>query len=470
VAAVAVVSLLVLPGSALAGGPGLWTNLAPVDNGGATVGMLRTGDGQLHLVWLRKQAANGTHSYGTSRITLAGKLLATGTALSGWTSLEADPQLVPFGTGERLIFEGNTGTTGCYHDGVVFTATSTDGSTWSLAQGSMSFHTAGVGTLAATTESNGTPVAAFASGGLFHVGVDPSCPATSPDGTIPVAQGNTPNNPSTVTASDGSVWVATFQAFQKEGYFVTRILPTAGPLMEAPDSKSTAAKNNQPLEPVALAARPGGGVYMAYCVANSSQPCVHIDLWKVGAPKPMAVPGSAHVTNGRVSLTATPEGRLWVTWYDGAKNVFHSVRTNTAGTSFGAMTTIKPPPHNTASNVYDLQTDGSSGRLDIVINAQIQIGTTFPDDLFHTQILPGLSLHATPRVFSHKKAAIVTFTVADAGQPVAGAKVSCPSKTGTTTSAGRVKLHFKKGTPAGFHVCTATKPGYNPAKVTLKVK
>ncbi len=290
------------------------------------------------------------------------------------------------------------------------------------------------------------------------------------DGTIPVAQGNTPNNVSTVTASDGSIWVATFQAFQNMGYFVTRILPTAGPLIKVPASKANPAHNNQPLEPVALAARVGGGVYVAFCVSNSSQPCVHVDLWKEGSSKPMTVPGSANVQGARVALTATPQGRLWVSWYDGTKNVIQAVRTNTAGTSFGARTTIKPPAGVLSNNVFAVQNQGSSGRLDIIINAQIKVGTSYPVDLFHTQILPGLSLHATPRVFSHTKAATVSFTVADAGQPVAGAKVSCPSKTGTTSTAGQAKLHFSKGTPVGFHVCTATKPGYNPAKVTLKVK
>ena len=470
VTAVALVSVLVLPGSALAGAPNVWTKLGTVDNGADTVGMARTGDGQLHLVWEKKQASNGTHGYGTATITLAGKLLATGTALSGWTSLENDPQLVRDGGGLRLIFEGGTGNSGCQATGTVLTETSTNGKSWNFVQGSMSHGSAGTGVLAATDESNGTtPVATFGSGHFFHVGVDPSCPAASLDGMVPVAQGNSPSNPAIVTASDGSIWVATFQAFSKEGYFVDRILPTEGPLTEAPGSKSTASQNNQPLEPVALAARAGGGVYMAYCVASSSQPCAHIDLWKVGSSKPTVVPGSASVTNYRVSLAATPQGRLWVTWSDGGKNVIHAVRTNTTATAFGTVRTIKPPPHSPPSDVFDVQTQGSSGRLDVVVNAEIQTGTTYPDDLFHTQILPGLSLHASPRVFSHKKAATVTFTVADAGQPVAGAKVSCPGKTGTTTTAGQVKLHFSKGTPVGFHVCTATKPGYNPAKVTLKV-
>lgn len=470
VGAATLLSLLALPGSSWAGGPGKWTKLATVDNAADTFGMLRTTDGNLHLVWLKSRASNGTHSYGTSTISLAGKLLATGTALSGWMTLEPDPQLVTYGSGMRLVFEGNTGPiTSCYEKGAVFTETSTNGTAWNLVTGSMSHDTAGVGNLAATAEPNGTPVATFAGGGFFHVGVDPSCPATQPDGAVPVATGNAPSNPAIVTASDGSVWVATYQAFQKQGYFVARILPSVGPLMEAPASNATAAHNNQPLEPVALAARVGGGVYMAYCVSNSSQLCARIDLWKVGSPKPMVVPGSKNTIAARVALTAAPQGRLAVTWFNSAngKSVIHSVRTNTAATSFGVLGTIKVPAHT--NSVTDVQTQDSSGRQDVLINAQIQAGTQFPLELLQTQILPGLSVKASPTTFSHKKPATVTFTVLDAGQPVSGAKVGCLGKSATTSTTGQAKLHFSKGTAPGKHTCTIQHANYNFGKTKLKV-
>ena len=458
---------LVIPASSWAGGPGVWTKLATIDDGGATFGMARTANGDLHLVWLKKRASNSTQSYGTSTISLAGKLLATGTAISGWMTLEHDPQLVTDGSGLRLIFEGNTGNSGCFAAASVFTATSANGTSWSLVNGSMDQHTVGVGNLAATTESDGTtPVATFAAGALFHVGVDTNCPAAASDGTAPVATGNSPSNPAIVTASDGSVWVASYQAFQKQGYFVTRILPTAGPLLEAPGSAASAAHNNEPLEPVALAARAGGGVYMAYCVASSSQPCVHIDLWRVGSSKAMIVPGSANTIGARVALAAGPQGRLAVAWYDATKTLIHAVRTNTSATSFGIVRTIKPPAGT--SSFTDMQAEDSTGRLDVLINDQLST-TGSPVDLFHSQILPGMSLRASPSTFSHTKATSVTFTAGDAGEPVAGAKVSCLGKSGTTSSAGQVKLNFKKGTPAGKHVCTSSKAGYNPGQTTITV-
>lgn len=468
VGAIAAVSVLAFPAFAWAGGPGVWTKLASTDNSSDTAGMLRTADGQLHLVWLAKRASNNTLSYKTSTISLAGKLVATGSALSNWQGLEPDPQLVRDGSGMRLVFEGNTGSSGCFANGVVFTETSPNGKAWTLVTGSMDQHTAGVGNLAATVESDGTtPVAAFASGSLFHVGVDPNCPASSPDGTNPPAPKNSQSNPAIVTDShDGSVWVATYQTFAEQGYWVDRILPSQAAAIEAPGSAGTALKNNQPLEPVALAPRAGGGVFMAYCTTTSSQPCAHIDLWKVGSSNPKVVPGSKNVSGARVALTAGPNGRLWLAWYDGGKNVVHAVRTNTAGTSFGVVRTIKPPSHTDFLN--SIQAQGSSGRLDVIVNDQLST-SGIPVDLFHSQVLAGLSLKAQPGKFSHTKATTVTFTVTDAGQAVSGSTVSCIGKKGTTGSTGKVKITYPKGTATGKHVCTASKSGYNPGKTTIRV-
>jgi hypothetical protein len=472
VAAIAGLSMLAVPGAALAGGPGVWTRLGTTDSGGESFGMLRTADKNLHLVWLAKKASNTTQSYGTSTISVAGKLLATGTALSGWASLAPDPRLVPNGSGIRLIFNGNTGSSGCYIEGEIFTATSANGSTWNLVNGSLDQGTVGVGNISATVESNHTtPVAVFAGGHFFHVGVDPSCPAVGADGIITPTAGSNQGNPAAVTdAKTGAVYVAWFQAFVKQAYWVERILPNPGPPMEAPDSAThvTPFENNQPNEPVALAARPGGGVYMAYCVADSAEPCAHVDLWKVGSPKPMVVPGSSHATGARVALAGDTLGNMSVAWFNDASNinVIHSVRTNIPVTRWGAVRSTPTPPKT--FGFEDLQAEGSSARLDLLIADQL--GTPgFPIGLFQTQVLPGLTFTATPTSFSDKKSKTVSFTVTDAGQPIHSAFVTCLGKSGSTNSAGTVKLKFPKGAAKGDHRCTASHVDYAAATLTLKV-
>jgi hypothetical protein len=431
--------------------------------------MLRTADGALHLVWQAVPASNETHSYGTSTISITGKLLATGTALSGWATLEPDPQLIRDGSGMRLVFEGSTGASGCYFDATVFTETSSDGSTWALAQGSLDSHTAGVGNLAATTELDGvTPVALFAGGHLFHVGVDPNCPAAALDGSISQTVGGAASNPAIATdPATGAVWAAWYQSFAKQGYWVDQILPTEAAPVEVPGSAATASENNQPLEPVALVARPqGGGLYMAYCAASSDQQCAHIDLWKVGSSTVEVVPGSTNTTGTRVALAAGTAGRLSVLWYDEGTNVIHAVRTNTSVTKFGALRTIKPPPHT--GQIIGIAGDGTFGRLDIVAADRVSTGNS-PLELFHTQSLAGLTLTAKPTTFSHKKAKAVAFKVTDAGQAVEGATVSCLGKKKKTSASGKLKLKFHKGSPMGKHVCNATKALYNIAKLTIKV-
>jgi hypothetical protein len=464
----AAMSALAVPAASRAGGPGVWTKLAAVDGGTATPGMLRTPDGSLHLVWQGVPASNNTHSFGWSTISLTGKLLGTGTVLSGWQSLEPDPQLIRDGSGMRIVFEGGTGTGGCYYDAAVFTDTSTDGSTWTLAQGSLDSHTAGVGNLAATTEADGmTPVAVFAGGHLFHVGVDPNCPATAPDGTISQTVGSAASNPAVATdAAGGAVWAAWYQGFVKQGYWADQLLPAEGAPIEAPGSAATASQNNQPLQPVALLARPGGGVYMAYCTATATEPCAHIDLWKVGSAKAQVVPGSTDSTDTRVALAVGTAGRLSVVWYDGSKNVIHAIRTNTSVTAFGALRTLKPPPNT--FEVRGIAADGTFGRLDIVLT-DLPGTNNAPVELFQTQSLAGLSLSESATKFSHKKAKSVTFTVTDAGQAVSGATVSCLGKKGKSSAGGNVRLTFKKGAAVGKHVCNATKALYNIAKITIKV-
>ena len=456
VGSVAALVVLALPGSSWAGGPGHWTKLATVDQSFSTLSLLRTHDDNLHVAWLAKRASNLTQSFRISTISDFGKLLSTSTPLSGWNSLQPDVQLVHDGSGLRLIFEGGTGSSGCYDSGAVFTMTSSDGNHWALGTGSVSHGTVGNGNLAATTKLDGvTPVAVFAAGHAYHVGVDSSCPAAGSDGVVAMTPGSAPENPQVVTdQASGATWDGWYQSFEKQGYWVDQILPTHGAPIEAPHGGATPTQNNQPNEPVALAARPGGGVYMAYCVATNSEPCAHIDLWKVHTSKVEVVPGSRNVGGARVTLSAGPQGRMWVVWYDTTKQRIHAVRSNIGVTSFGPVRTIKPPAHTSGFEV--VRAEGSSARLDIVILDQL--GTTgLPLDIFHTQVLPGLSVSAKPTKFSHKKPGKVTFTVKDAGQAVAGAGVACLKKKASTNSAGKVTLKFRKRSPKGKHVCTASK-------------
>jgi hypothetical protein len=470
IATMLIVAALVPTGTAHAGkgGPGVWTKIGTTDTGFATVGMFRTADGKLHLVW-RKRLQNHNEAYDYSTVALNGTLLNSGVALSNWEGLEEDPYLVHDGSGMRLVFKGSVDTSGTFFSrGSVYTMTSTNGTSWILVNGSLMQHTVLNGTFSATAELDDTPVAvAGLNASLFyHEGVDPDAPATAPDKDVTLSSGD-PFNQTVATAKDGSVWLAWFRSFagSKDGYYVQQILPTKGTVMKAPSS-GNASQDNEPHQPVAFAARAGGGLYMAYCSPTSTKPCAHVDLWKVGASTPMIVPGSGNGFAAHVAIAAGLQGRMSVVWVDKGKNVIHADRTNTTVTAFGLERTIKLPPGSFFVNT--LQAEGTFGRLDVIANATMTASPN-PTVFWQTQILPGLALTANPVKFSHTAAHTVTFTVKDAGQPVQGAKVSCLGKSATTNSSGVAKITFPKGTAVGKHVATASATNYNPGKVTITV-
>jgi hypothetical protein len=471
--AAAAVAGSLLPGSAHAGGPGVWTKISNgTGNFANEAGMLRTADGKLHLVW-RKELSNGKFTYGTSTISPTGKLLSTGAVgpVSDYKSLHETPRLVRNGSGLRLVFIGNedTNSSNFFSQGAVYTATSANGSSWTREHVSMSAHAVLNDGLGATVETNGsTPVASF---GLneqlyYHEGTDPSAPAAQPDGEIDGQINSGLERVALARAQDGSIWMAWFQRFQsKQGFWVAKILPSEGTPTKAPSSGNT-SQNNDPGHQVGFVARTGGGLYMVYCSPTSSKQCVHINLWKVGSSTPTVVPGSATGNARFPVLSVAPKGRLWIAWFDSGKNKIEAVRTNEAVTKFGPLRTVPPPPH---TFIFEgLQVEGSSGTADLVANSLLTTSGN-PTNFFHTQVKPALTMKASPSTFSHTKATTVTFTVTDAGQPVAGATVTCLGKSGKTGSSGQVNITFPKGTATGNHQATARKGQYASARITIKV-
>lgn len=255
--------------------------------------------------------------------------------------------------------------------------------------------------------------------------------------------------------SGSEVWVGWYANGSTEetiGTFVRRIAPTLGPILKAPGSSvDTSAV---PTERVALAARVGGGVYAAYCSGYPT--CANIRLWKVGASRAMAVPGSRYAA--RIALAAAPSGRLWLSWGNNIPTV-KALRTNRAATRLGATRDVGVPRGHNA--IYALAMEGSTGRGDVVIN----VG----DGFWHTQVLAGLSLKAAPTSWRHGTRKRVTFTVTDAGEKVRGALVRVGSRRCTTTARGTCQITFPTSVRAGRPVARATKAGYAPGTRQLRV-
>ncbi len=354
--------------------------------GGASAGLLRTKDGRLHVVWPADD--NGDHSLHYSTISAHGKLLASGVILTHWTGIDQYPSLVHDGSGMRAIFDGANGKSGSpYNIGSFYSATAgPSGVTWKLAPGSLAHDNPPLLDNTATTTPGGTPVTAWSevSSLAYHVGIDPHVPAMAPDVKIHAGAAAGLQNPTLVSAQ-GSVWGAWFNSSGTStmGYWADKIFTGAKGMLKAPDSGGRGLNNNQPLQPVALAARTKGGMYLAYCVPTKALTCGHVDLWRVGAARAMRVPGSSGIQQSKVALAAEPGGHLWVLWFDYDSHLIHAVRTNAAATGFDKALTIRPP-----SRLYSfdgLQADASLGQLSIVALV-MQSGAGSTPAYFFTQL------------------------------------------------------------------------------------
>src|SRR5258708_38248255 len=321
----------------------------------------------------------------TGALTVLASVMACGAqvAVTGSGSSASKPAI----RWSKLVFVGGrtANPSDFYSIGAVYTEVSSNGTSWSLVHASMARHTVLNLGLAAVARSDHTPVAAFGLNNIlyFHDGLDPSAPATSPDGSVsgPVAVGL--QNVALARAKDGSIWMAWYEGGPHRGYWVDQILPTKGIPQRAPSSGTATSADNEPAQQLALAARPGGGMYLAYCTPAKLVQCAHLTLWRVGSSRVATVPRSGTGHAGRVAIGAAPGGRMWVAWYDFGSNAIHTVRTGTSGSGFGAVATVsKPGP---AFIFNGLQGEGSAGPLDLIANITV-LKPASHQELWRTQV------------------------------------------------------------------------------------
>jgi hypothetical protein len=462
VSVVIALAMAALAPAAKAGPPGKWTK---VTSGDVSLidepGLYRGANNHLHIAYHRDDGS--TVSYRRTTLSASGNAVSTGTILNGWGSLTRDPKLIsgPSG-GIRLVFSGIGA--GPYASGYMYTSTAAaDGTGWSLYNGSMSTAQNAYGSYGsgAVALEDGTPVASWTPSGTtvyWHVGADPSIPATTPNGSTSMSSCCVYN--STLVRSGNKVylaWYANGDTGAAEGTFVKQILPSAEATMKAPGSSTLFNGTHHALSPdqaVAMAARVGGGVYVAFCRGYPT--CDNIGLWKVGTDTVRTVPGSSGVDS--IALTAGPKGRLWVTWTKQYETTIYASRTNTTATKFGVVRSVRGP--TSSATIYRLAAEGSTGRVDVVAGDS--------DAKWHTQILAGLKLAASPTKWDGDASKTVTFTVTDAGEPIAKAKVTVGSRACTTGSAGVCKISFPTLAPQKL-TAAATKSGYAKGTVRLTV-
>jgi hypothetical protein len=445
---------LASPASAERGEPGTWTKITTGEVSNIVEpGLYRTADGVLHVSYQRDNASDDDLAYVNISPT-TGKVVAAGDILTGWASLPTDPKIVagPDG-GMRLVFGGIIGQTGNpFNSGQMFSTTSdAAGTSWTLQSTPLSQSTYGYASYGtgATTLSDGTPVVSFP----VNTGLTWSVAGVDSEYDAP---GCCLYN-STLARDGDDVWVAYYSnatAAADQGVFVKQLLPVEGAPIKAPQSTSGGdSLNLSAAEP--FVARPGGGLYATYCLGYPT--CKQLGLWKLGTDKPVGVPGSAGAQE--YAMSTGPGGRIWVAWAVGDTDLVRVTHTGTSGTKFGAVTTIKPPK---GTVVYGITVAGSDGSADVIINN----GSA----LLHQQVLPGLTLKASPNHWKTGAKQKVTFTVTDTGDDVAGAKVGAAGESCTTNGSGTCSITFAPIAKKKTILASARLAGYGAGKVELKVK
>jgi hypothetical protein len=382
-----------------------------------------------------------------------------------WPALSNVPTLVSDGNAPLLIFEGGGPVKPYTSDCIVGDLDTSSG--WKLQSWSLSGNCNNANNGGASEGPGGSYSAAWPGGWsnghgvLYRIGVSPTIPAGGPDGEIgvPSDAGVPYASEANDLAGTGDFYAAWAQSSGTAGHGGLRVedITKHGTVMVVPESGTQSVADF--LDLAMTNTNTHGGVWIAYC-ANVN-PC-SLRLWRVGAAKPLTIPGGDKA--GNVAISAGPDGRLWVAWSLDNWDV-SVVRTNKADTAFGPVQTFTTSCGTPGQMAL---TGGSFGPVDVAMQCQ-KYAANYGVDYF-MQVMVPLSLTPSSPVIKNTQANNVTFKVTDVGDAVVGATVSVAGKTAKTGPSGNATFSFPKGMKAGTYAVTVTSPGYSAAHGSLVVE
>jgi hypothetical protein len=466
--------LLLAAPAALAGKPGTWTKLGQsnLDNIDEAA-LARTADGTLHAAWTIPGHNNG----GAGDSVVHDAIAANGVAAppdpitAGWAAITAVPDLVTLPDGSLRVFFGGIRTTDAGEpNSNMNTATApAAGGPWNLFSGTtVTADAAYGGDDGAAVLADGTPIVAFGgtgTGAFVHRGLDPTQPNVPLQAQFDGCCGYSPDI--AVDSATGVPIVAWYSnATGHLGVFAQSLEPGSGQTTAPPTQMpgSTTVSNGRPsssqqLSRTPIAARVGGGVYVAYSggypTANKAL------LWRVGAPSSVTLDqGKA---DHLVGLAAGPEGRLWVFWIQrGSTPTVFARRSNKAATAFGPPVGAGAPAGQQSG--FKISGNAQSSALDLIG----LFGDTSSQAQWHTQVLPGLAIKASPSALKSRKSTKVAFTVSDP-DPVKGATVHAAGRSATTDAKGHASITLGPTSKSSIAV-TVTKARYTEGRTSVHVK
>jgi hypothetical protein len=431
------------------------------ENGYPPAGVVRTPDGTLHIVYATKLAwSNSADGVAATSISASGHLGKTVQALSGWNTGIPGLVAMPSGALEAMFGGGPTnGSTGVYSGpwGVV----STDGgATWSAPTdvGSHTMEAFAGDTTVNTVAGNPTLTLPQAGGLVVQQGLGTAA-QTAGISTPPTLDGFLGNVDAVLDAATGQLVAGWYSSASPGGLWFQAVAPTVGAAQKVPGPVDVGQRQQ-----LVLANRsPGAGVFAAYAPDAQS---MHIRLLRYGGGS-VAVGEVKGLHAQELGVATGLDGRIWVMWWGSiaGRGVIALTRSNKAVTRF------EPIQAYTLNSGYmwRLGGDGLLGPLDLLVNfaPAVSGGNKLVNGIYHARVLPLLSAKASAQKLksgAHK----VTVTVTDAGDAVAGAKVTVQGKTATTSSSGVAKLTLGASTP-GHVKLTVTSPGYRVLTESINI-
>ncbi|HWF36645.1 MAG TPA: hypothetical protein VG295_14795 [Solirubrobacteraceae bacterium] len=475
VLAIAVVFVLAGGSVARAGTPGHWTRLTDMTASNIDeVSLARTADGVLHAAWTGPTPA--TPSSGrdvlVSAISPTGGVGTASVVQSDWATM-ANPSLVASGGNGLYLFLGATRSInpGETISNLALLASSDGGATWSLDPADVTTTGAAyTSDVSAALGVDGTPFVAWGSASCLcvHRGISPATANSDFQQGLGnygyeagIALDPSAARPVVAWYSNGT---------GHNGVYAAPVDPStgalAGPQMQMP---GTADLADGPFSGrTQVLARPGGGVYVAYEGGYPSH--TRVLLWRVGDTTSSLLAQNPRQVRS-VGVASTPTGRLWIFWSAQSSSgspIVYARRSNPTASTWGATVVVKPPTG--ASTSWNLVGNGQASRLDLV--GSFSSGASSTAASYHTQLLPGLSLTASPSRLHVRtaRAQKVTFSVSDAGSAVSGVKVRVGSASGTTNAKGKVTLKLGPFAHRRQLLVRATQGNYTAASVSLSVK
>jgi hypothetical protein len=372
--------------TAAAAGPGRWSQVTPAGtNIIDDIGLARGADGVLHVLWTSD--ASGNQRIADTPISVKG--IVGHTVTIGHFFIATDPDAILTPSGVDALWNGYQSSAPGSPYGTFDATRPRSGGSWT--RGTNIPPLSGIpfpgSSVAAATGSDGQPWVAFT--GLDSLAVDHF---GHPEVEVGPTQCCVYEPGLATDGRTGTTWVAYLSLISHHQGIFARPLTASGKAAGnaglLPGS-ATGGNVSEITQRVGMTGRGKGraGVYVVYL---HGYPSPHaFDLARLGPGTAVKVTafGGFRQEVSAVTVTADPQGRLWVAWLEGngSSPALFVRRSNLAATAFGSAKRVPLPPGTTT--VWKVYMNAQAGVLDL-LTLVTRNGSGSNTAYWSTQVLP----------------------------------------------------------------------------------